>query len=379
MIKLLLLFSVFVIVSCSSHKHKSIISKSANTYLLKGKIEGRDSGMVFLGTYDTTRHRPLIIFDSARISGSYFHFQGVLSTLPLICKLKIINLEYGWPYTHYFVLDTGITNLQLYKDSMANSVVTGPKSQEQFMAFNKKLYDLAIAFDSNFSLRDKGIINADSLNKLENAFYHKKTELLLQQVKTDPGSIISAFIVKNNLNYEIDIRSLEEIYNLLTDKNNYFARSILNYLNVLVAKTKTEIGAHAPSFNVTDNKNQQLTNATFKGKYVFIDFWASWCSPCREESPYLGETYKKLADKGLEMMSVSVDVDKQSWEEAIMKDKLSWLQVCDLKGTDSKIARDFGIVSIPSNFLINKEGKIVAKDLMGKDIEKELQRFLEKD
>jgi len=374
-IKSLLFFSVFLVASCSTHRHISTNPKPAN-YFLQGKIEGRDSGLVFLCTYDTTRKEPLIILDSTKISGSDFHFKGVISK-PLICKLKLGNLEYSWPYTHYFILDTGTTNVQLFKDSMANSVITGTALQEKFTSFNKILYDLEISFEKNFTLRDKGVISADSLATLEDAFYHKKSELLLQQIKTNPGSIVSVFIVKNNLNYEIDTTTLSEIYNLLTDKNNYFARSIFNYLNVLIAKTKTGIRSQAPYFKITDNKNRVITNKTFKGKYVLIDFWASWCAGCREENPNLVNAYKRFAGKGFEMMSVSLDVNKQNWEDAIKKDKLSWIQACNLKNPDSnKIARDFGITLIPANFLIDKEGKIVARDLMGNDIEKELQRFL---
>ncbi len=122
--KLFFLLSCLLIISCSSHKYKSINTKSANTYLIQGKIEGIDSGIVFLGMYDTTERSPLIIFDSARIFGSNFQFVGKLFE-PLICKLKIPDMEYGWPYTHYFLLDTGITRVQMFKDSMAESIVVG--------------------------------------------------------------------------------------------------------------------------------------------------------------------------------------------------------------------------------------------------------------
>ena len=376
--RLALFYSAFLIISCSNNKHISNNVKSANTYFIQGKIENMDSGIVFLGTYDTTQKGALIFLDSAKILNSYFYFKDQLSK-PLISRFKIKD-EHVWPYSHYFVLDTGTTNVKLFKDSMANSVIFAHKSTEQYNAFNKKLHDLEVSFDSNFSLRDKGIISADSLAKLEKAFYNKKSGLLLQQVKTNPDLLVSAFIVKNNLNYEIEIPTLQKIYNLLADKNNYYSRSILNYLNVLIAKTKTGIGSQAPSFDITDNNNQKITNETFKGKYLLIDFWASWCPGCREENPNLVDAYKKFAGKGLEMMSVSVDVNKQRWEDAIEKDHLSWIQVCDFKSVDSnKIARDFGITLIPANFLIDKEGKIVAKDLSGQDLEKQLQRFLEKD
>lgn len=337
-----------------------------------------DSGWLYLGMYDTSHKAPLVFFDSTKIIDSNFQFKGKF-TDPAPCKIMVKNLKFLWPYTHYFILDTGLTKVQLFKDSMANSVITGPKSQEQFMAFNKKLNDLEISFDKNFSLQREGIISADSLNSLEEAFYHKKSDLLLQQVKANPSSIISALIVKNNLNYIIDIPTLEEIYNSLTNKDTYYAQSILNYSKVLVARTKTDIGFQAPYFNITDSKNRKITNETFKGKYVLIDFWASWCAGCREENPYLVKAYKKFSGNGFEMVSISVDMNKQDWEDAIEKDNLSWIQACDLKIPDHNvISWDFGIVIIPTNFLIDKEGKIVANDLMDENIEKVLQKYLGK-
>lgn len=375
-LNIFLAFSFLFMMSCNRHIAGKSKLKQENTYNIEGKISGMDSGWLYLGMYDTSRKSPLVFFDSTKIIDSNFQFRGNF-TDPAPCKIMVKNLKFLWPATHYFILDTGITRVQLFKDSMANSVITGSYSQEQFMAFNKKLYDLEISFDKNFSLQRTGIISADSLNKLEKEFYNKKSELLLQQVKTNPGSIISAFIAKNNLNYVIDIPILEEIYNSLTNKDNYYARSILNYSKLLVARTKTGIGFQAPYFDITDSKNREITNETFKGEYLLIDFWASWCAGCREENPYLVKAYKKFAGKGFEMISVSSDMNKENWEDAIKKDTLSWIQACDLKSPDNnKIFRDFGVTLIPTNFLIDKEGRIVAKDLMDENLEKELQEYL---
>ena len=228
-LNILLTFSFLIMMPCNRHITGKSKFKPENTYNIEGKINGMDSGWLYLGMYDTSRKAPLVFFDSTKIIGSNFQFKGKF-TDPTPCKIMVKNLKFLWPATHYFILDTGLTKVQLFKGSMGNSVITGPKSQEQFMAFNKKIYDLEISFDKNFSLQRKGIISADSLNTLEEAFYHKKSDLLLQQVKANPGSIISAFIVKNNLNYEIGIPILEKIYNSLTNKDNYYARSILNYL-----------------------------------------------------------------------------------------------------------------------------------------------------
>jgi thiol-disulfide isomerase/thioredoxin len=372
MIKLLFLFSFLLIVSCSSHKHKSINAKFGNTYSLQGRIEGRDSGWVFLGTYDTTMTGPLIIFDSAKISGSYFHFDGTLLS-PLICKLKITDLEYGWPYTHYFVLDTGITSVQLFKDSMANSVITGSTLNEQLFAFNKKLNELELTFEKNFLLNKHGVITDDSLKILEKTFYSNKHELILGQIHANPTAITSAFIARTILNEVIELPVFEEICNALGNADNYFARYLSSKLAV---RKRTVVGMQAPSFEIIGDKNRTFDNEFFKGKYLLLDFWASWCPPCREESPNLVSTYNKYAGKGIEMMSVSVDKDRNEWEKAMREDRLGWIQVC--VGPNSKIEKDFGIYFIPSNLLIDPHGKIIAKNLIGEDLQKTLDFWLNK-
>lgn len=372
--RIFMLSSFFIAISCNNHKDGDLKDKKENTYILKGKIEDRDSGWLYLGMNDTSKKKPLIIFDSAQILLSNFEFKGkFINSVP--CKIMVKNLEFGWPYTYYTILDTGLTNVQLFKDSMANSIIVGPKSQEQLNGFNKKMRGLEISFQKNYPLYKKGYITADSLNALEGIFYRKKYGLILQYVKEMPGSIVSAFIAWKNLSDEIDISTLEDIYNSISNKDNYYARIMLK---TLVAKKQSGIGIQAPYFKIIDNKNRVLTNDTFKGKYLLLDFWASWCVPCREESPYLVKAYKKFGYKGLEMISISSDINKRNWENAVKMDKLEWIQVCDLKGPDSKIVQDFGVLGIPTNYLIDKEGRIVAKNLRGKDMEKELQRFLEK-
>lgn len=163
---------------------------------------------------------------------------------------------------------------------------------------------------------------------------------------------------------------LKEIYNSIGNKNNYYSHFLLN---LITAKQQTQLNKPASNFKIVDNKNRTLTNETFKGKYLLIDFWASWCPRCREENPYRVRAYKKFADKGFEIVGISLDENKKNWEDAVKQDSLSWTQVCDLKGSHSKIVEDFGFIVIPTNFLIDKEGRIIDKNLSDKRIENVLQ------
>jgi len=136
------------------------------------------------------------------------------------------------------------------------------------------------------------------------------------------------------------------------------------------------VAQQAPLFTQNDTTGKPISLADLKGKVVLIDFWASWCEPCRAASPNLKTQYQLYKNKGLEIISVSIDNKRNSWLSAIKEDSLPWLQVSDLNGPDNKAARLYGVKDVPSFFLIDREGKIIANndnnDLVGESLNKKL-------
>jgi thiol-disulfide isomerase/thioredoxin len=139
----------------------------------------------------------------------------------------------------------------------------------------------------------------------------------------------------------------------------------------------TSIGKILPSFAQTDTASKIVKLSDFSGKYVLVDFWASWCGPCRKENPHLIEAYQKYRSKKFEIIGVSIDTDKQHWLKAIHDDDLLWTQLSDLKGFNNSIARQFYIHGVPENFLIDPNGVIIAKGLKGQDLLNKLKILLD--
>lgn len=151
---------------------------------------------------------------------------------------------------------------------------------------------------------------------------------------------------------------------------------VAQYATKVAQMANVTIGKKAPEISLKDIHGSIQQLSSFRGKYILIDFWASWCTPCRAENPNLVRVYQKYKDKKFDIFGISLDKNKDAWEKAIKDDKLTWTQVSELSGWESQVASTYVVESIPSNFLLNPEGKIIAKDLQSIDLDKILSDLL---
>lgn len=196
-------------------------------------------------------------------------------------------------------------------------------------------------------------------------------------IRDHMASPISAYLIGSQL-AEVEPDKRAELFNSLSPeaKINAPAKRLANTIRI---EALTAVGKPALDFTQADTAGRPVSLKSFRGKYVLVDFWASWCGPCRAENPNVVAAYKKYKDKGFTVLSVSLDQPgkKKAWLDAIHKDHLTWTHVSDLKFWNNAIAELYDIKGIPANLLVDRHGMIVGKNLRGEELEKKLKEVLE--
>lgn len=237
---------------------------------------------------------------------------------------------------------------------------------------NNRLYQLQVdslinAYNS-LAPENKNQENAALYQRQIDRINHTKDSLTLDFLKKNTGSPVCLFFIeKYDMGEHYPL--YEEIANNL--KKNFPGNSIISdFAGRVESNRSTALGVPAPDIRLPGVNGDSLSLYPLKGELVIIDFWASWCGPCRRENPHKVEVFSKYKDKGLAVFSVSLDNNGESWRKAIVDDRLSWPDhVSELKGWQSNVSKMYGVSSIPANVIIDKDGKILAKNLRGKQLD----------
>ena len=273
----------------------------------------------------------------------------------------------------FFVLHTDSFPSVSFSGSVANTDYTLLKQQmEPLLTKGRTLseqYRIAV------SAKDTAAVAR--LEEQGEALNHRlKEEVLMRFAKDHPSSPVALFALENAVPQYMDVDSVEPVFAHLSEANRTSAGG-LAFRKRMEAHRLTSLGHPAPDFTQEDTSGKAVSLASFRGGYVLIDFWASWCGPCRMENPTVVRAYNKFRDKGFRIIGVSLDRpgDKDKWMAAIHKDGLFWTQLSDLKFWDNAVAKAYAVNSIPQNFLVGPDGMIVAKGLRGEALVRKLEEL----
>ncbi len=368
--QLFALFITFLFISCNN--------TDSNTYTLNGTALGYADGTKVL-VYDIENNQTKVT-DTLEITGGKFS-----ATYPKEegVKIQLLRIDGSRNNLIYFSENEPL-KATLYKDSLGASYVTGGKQNELYNDFNKGMDDLnkqkqeiAEAFRVAQSQQDGILVN--EIRAQSQALSLKERNYKIDFVNENKNSVFSIMLLAELFGKE-EVTSAQAV-EVINDLNpNMAEHPLVNTLKESIeAKKKAEIGGIAPDFSAPSPTGEMVSLKETLGKYTIIDFWASWCRPCRMENPNVVKVYNKYHDKGLNIISVSLDRanQKERWLKAIEDDQMDWYHVSNLKFWQDPIARQYNVRSIPATFLLDEEGRIIDKNLRGPALEQRIASLLD--
>lgn len=371
------IIGALITVSCSNNRSKN--------FVVTGNLKNAPVTVVYLEqiAYD---NMPPQVIDSTTMRNGVFTLKGTSSEESLL-QLRFpafenspvffivndepaVQLNGNWANTRQSIFKNSPASerLRVFVDSLS-------ATQQQLFAMQQQLDILRTQGDSVVQVQQS------KLNQLLQSFrgYVKQT------ADNDPSPIVSMFAT--SLNTGTSMEENEAMFNNLIKRfpKHIGIQTVVNqYREGVAAANKQQqkkatgpaIGSIAPEITLPDVNGKSFSLSSLRGNYVLVDFWASWCGPCRMENPKLVEVYNKFKSKNFTILGVSLDKTKEDWIEAINKDGLTWIHISDLKFWESAAVTLYGFNSIPYNVLIDREGKIVAINLRADELERKLGELL---
>ncbi len=348
-------------------------AQKSQSFTIDGELIGlKDNSYIYLSSKWDNK----INTDSVKVKEGKFKFKG-----------STPETNMYWLYTDpktqqflIFFVDKGEVKVKGKASEMTEAAITAGNSQKEYVeyrgilkSFESKKNDLGVDFQKAQQSGDEATMKAkqDEYTLVMRDQITKTNEF----ITAHPASVVAAYAIFSANQEEPDLESMQKNYDLLKDdvKKTKFGKLVSDL--IATAKGST-IGYPIMEFSQNDANGKPISISSFKGKVVLIDFWASWCGPCRGENPNVVKAYDAFKDKGFDILGVSFDQSKDKWLKAVEKDKLVWTQVSDLKGWGNEVGQKFGIRSIPQNFLIDKNGIIIGKNLRGEDLYNKLAEVM---
>lgn len=353
-------------------------------YIIQGKVGNLNTPAKIYLQYSI---KDKVTTDSVTLKDGAFQFSGAVGDVPINAYLVLNEKGSGPNYKDYksVYLEKGTINVS-GSSKLGDATLDGPKTNQEnvkYEALNKVVNDQQDALDAKIKAETDEQKNSEvyqrEMTKQQKALDEKSNSVNSDFIKGNPGSYISLMALEMFAAYGTDYSQINPLYESLAPeiKQSDAGKEFGERMPKLKA---VALGEMAPVFAEADTAGKVIGLESFRGKYVLVDFWASWCGPCRRENPNVVKAFNLYKGKNFTILGVSLDRPngRQKWIDAIHKDHLTWTQVSDLQFWKSKPASLYVVRGIPANFLIDPSGKIIAKNLHGFDLEDKLAELFGK-
>ncbi|MDM8161664.1 TlpA disulfide reductase family protein [Labilibaculum sp. K2S] len=345
---------------------------SKDQYKLTGKVEGMTEGKVYLSKLQDNK---LVKTDSTEMTTTGFSFEGTVASP----DLYYIELDGQRGAIQLFLENTAIT-VDANVENLREAKVTGSLNQDVLTNFGElqkgfQEKQQALYPEYQKAAEAKNQVAMDSIEAEFNKSEADKFTASKEFLKLNGNTAAAAFVAYR-IASPLEAAEMEEVYALLGESAlaSSYAGLLKDKIEVL---KKVAIGQPAPDFTLNTPEGKPLSLSSFKGKVVVIDFWASWCGPCRRENPHMVEMYNEVHASGVEFLGVSLDKEKDKWLKAIEDDGLIWNHVSDLKYWDSAAAKLYGINGIPATVVIDQDGNIAATKVFGEELKAVIDKLIQ--
>ncbi|MET1054489.1 MAG: TlpA disulfide reductase family protein [Pedobacter sp.] len=359
----MLLFQLFLCVGVLN----GITGFKSEGFIIEGSIVAPEG----TGIQMTYQYLGKTISDSARVKDNKVILKGVLPQAVLCTLSNSVNQQ-----IKIIVAQNERIRLSGSVKGFYSIKVDGGSENDLFSVFKQKSLNITADYRAQLSATKETIYNKSSAAYIR---FHRRVDSLTRAfVGKYPDAVASSLAIINSHMNSTDVLKAEDCYNLLSErgKKNQYAGRIKMFVDTDKAM---KVGNSAPELVLKDLNARVFKLSAQRGKYVLLDFWASWCIPCREEHPLLRKLYHDFKNDGIVFVSVSMDTNDKNWRNAIEKDQLVWRQLNDPSAMGGMLAASYGIKALPFNCIIDPEGKILATKLRGQDLENFLVRLLKKD